>query len=173
MTRALASYGRTMRLPAYMVDAVNQLHRTHRRLLQTLGREPTSQEIGAVMGMSNEHIEEIILYSQKPTSFETLLDEEAKTTLGDLIEDPITSDLAEYVCKQSLKEAVQDALKNLSEREYQVVALRYGLDTGCKRTLQEVGKELGVTCERVRQIEARVLRKLQNSGPVKTLRDFL
>ncbi len=173
MTRALASYGRTMRLPAYMVETVNQLNRTHRRLLQTLGREPTIQELGEEMGMSSEHIEEIILYSQKPTSFEKLLDEEAKTTLGDFIEDPTTADLAEYVCRQSLKEAVQDALKNLSEREYQVMALRYGLDTGCKRTLQEVGEELGVTRERVRQIEARVLRKLQDPAHLRKLRDFL
>ncbi len=173
ITRALACSGRTIRMPAYMVELVNQLHRVHRSLLQTLGREPTAQEIGAELNMSATQVEEIIIYSQKPVSFEKLIDEEEKTTLGELIEDPTTVDLADYVCAQSLKEMIQETLKSLPEREYQVLSMRYGLDAAGRRTLREIGEELGVTRERVRQIETRVLRKLQEPGYLKKLRDYL
>ena len=173
VTRAIADQSRTIRIPVHMTEIMNKLQQVTRRLVQEYGREPTTQEIGDRMEVSPERVREIIQYFQVPTSLETPIGEEAESHLGDFIEDrntPGPSDAATY---QLLKEQIEDTLYTLSEREAQVLQLRFGLIDGRMRTLEEVGVVFGVTRERIRQIEAIALRKLRDPSRSKKLRDFL
>ncbi|MBI4322243.1 MAG: RNA polymerase sigma factor RpoD [Chloroflexi bacterium] len=173
ITRAIADQARTIRIPVHMVETINKLIRVSRRLLQELGREPTSEEIGDEMQISPEKVREIIKVSQEPVSLETPIGEEEDSHLGDFIEDQGTLPPAEAASHQLLKEQVEDVLDSLSHRERRVLQLRFGLDDGRSRTLEEVGKEFGVTRERIRQIEAKALRKLRHPSRSKKLKDYL
>ncbi|MGA7672346.1 MAG: RNA polymerase sigma factor RpoD [Nitrolancea sp.] len=173
ITRAIADQARTIRIPVHMVETINRLIRTSRRLQQELGREPTSDEIALDMGLPSDKIRDIMKISQEPVSLEMPIGEEEDSNLGDFIEDSkalAPSDAASLVV---LKEQVEDVLYSLSERERRVLELRFGLDDGRSRTLEEVGREFGVTRERIRQIEAKALRKLRHPTRSKKLRDFL
>ena len=173
ITRAIADQARTIRIPVHMVETINKLMRQHRRLLQEYGREPTPEEIGEAMEIGPEKVEEILKISQEPVSLETPIGEEEDSHLGDFIEDrnaPAPADAASF---QLLKEQVEDVLDTLSERESKVLQLRFGLEDGRSRTLEEVGREFGVTRERIRQIEAKALRKLRHPTRSRKLRDFL
>ena len=173
ITRAIADQARTIRIPVHMVETINKLMRQHRRLLQEYGREPSPEEIGMAMEVNPERVEEILKISQEPVSLETPIGEEEDSHLGDFIEDrgaPAPADAASY---QLLKEQLEDVLHTLTERESRVLQLRFGLDDGRSRTLEEVGREFGVTRERIRQIEAKALRKLRHPTRSKKLRDFL
>ena len=173
ITRAIADQARTIRIPVHMVETINKLLRESRRLVQEYGREPTSEEIGEGMEVTPERVREILKISQEPVSLETPIGEEEDSHLGDFIEDRNTlapSDAASY---QLLKEQVDDVLYTLSEREAKVLQLRFGLEDGRQRTLEEVGHDFGVTRERIRQIEAKALRKLRQPSRSKKLRDFL
>jgi RNA polymerase primary sigma factor len=173
ITRAIADQARTIRIPVHMVETINKLMRQHRRLLQEYGREPTPEEIGRAMEVMPEKVEEILKISQEPVSLETPIGEEEDSHLGDFIEDrsaPAPSDFASF---QLLKEQIQDVLDTLTDRESRVLQLRFGLEDGRSRTLEEVGREFGVTRERIRQIEAKALRKLRHPTRSRKLRDFL
>ena len=173
ITRAIADQARTIRIPVHMVETINRLIRTSRRLQQELGREPTSDEIAVDMGLPSDKIRDIMKISQEPVSLEMPIGEEEDSNLGDFIEDSkalAPSDAASLVV---LKEQVEDVLFSLSERERRVLELRFGLDDGRARTLEEVGQVFGVTRERIRQIEAKALRKLRHPTRSKKLRDFL
>ncbi|MEE8158543.1 MAG: RNA polymerase sigma factor RpoD, partial [Dehalococcoidia bacterium] len=173
ITRAIADQARTIRIPVHMVETINKLMRHHRRLLQDFGREPTPEEIGNIMELSPERVEEIIKISQEPVSLQTPIGEEEDSHLGDFIEDqsaPAPSDAASY---QLLKEQINDVLHTLTDRERRVLQLRFGLEDGRSRTLEEVGREFGVTRERIRQIEAKALRKLRHPTRSRRLKDFL
>jgi RNA polymerase primary sigma factor len=173
ITRAIADQARTIRIPVHMVETINRLIRASRRLQQELGREPTSDEIALDMGLSSDKIRDIMKISQEPVSLEMPIGEEEDSNLGDFIEDSkalAPSDAASLVV---LKEQVEAVLFSLSERERRVLELRFGLDDGRSRTLEEVGREFGVTRERIRQIEAKALRKLRHPTRSKKLRDFL
>ena len=173
ITRAIADQARTIRIPVHMVETINKLMRHHRRLLQDFGREPTPKEIGDIMELSPERVEEIIKISQEPVSLQTPIGEEEDSHLGDFIEDqsaPAPSDAASY---QLLKEQINDVLHTLTDRERRVLQLRFGLEDGRSRTLEEVGREFGVTRERIRQIEAKALRKLRHPTRSRRLKDFL
>jgi RNA polymerase primary sigma factor len=173
ITRSIADQARTIRIPVHMVETINKLLRVSRRLVQEFGREPTSEEIGKEMEMPAERVREILKISQEPISLATPLGEEEDSSLGDFIPDnntPAPSDAASY---QLLKEQVDDVLDSISERERRVLQLRFGLEDGRSRTLEEVGREFGVTRERIRQIEAKALRKLRHPTRSKKLRDFL
>ncbi len=173
ITRAIADQARTIRIPVHMVETINRLIRTSRRLQQELGREPTSDEIAVDMGLPSDKIRDIMKISQEPVSLEMPIGEEEDSNLGDFIEDSkalAPSDAASLVV---LKEQVESVLYSLSERERRVLELRFGLDDGRSRTLEEVGREFGVTRERIRQIEAKALRKLRHPTRSKKLRDFL
>ena len=173
ITRAIADQARTIRIPVHMVETINKLMRQHRRLLQEYGREPTPEEIGRALEVNPEKVEEIIKISQEPVSLETPIGEEEDSHLGDFIEDrsaPAPSDAASF---QLLKEQIQDVLDTLTDRESRVLQLRFGLEDGRSRTLEEVGREFGVTRERIRQIEAKALRKLRHPTRSRKLRDFL
>jgi RNA polymerase primary sigma factor len=156
-----------------MVETINKLMRTSRRLVQEYGREPTSEEIGRDMDVSPEKVREILKISQEPVSLETPIGEEEDNHLGDFIEDRGAVAPAEAASYQLLKEQVEDVLDTLNLRERRVLQLRFGLEDGRSRTLEEVGKEFGVTRERIRQIEAKALRKLRHPSRSKKLRDFL
>ncbi len=173
ITRAIADQARTIRIPVHMVETINKLMRQHRRLLQEYGREPTPEEIGLAMDIGPEKVEEILKISQEPVSLETPIGEEEDSHLGDFIEDRSTLAPAEAASYQLLKEQVDDVLFTLSEREARVLQLRFGLEDGRSRTLEEVGRDFGVTRERIRQIEAKALRKLRHPTRSKKLRDFL
>ncbi len=173
ITRAIADQARTIRIPVHMVETINRLIRTSRRLLQELGREPTSEEIAAEMEISPEKVREIIKVSQEPVSLETPIGEEDDSHLGDFIEDHAALAPADAASHQLLKEQVKDALGSLSQREQEVLRLRFGLDDGRSRTLEEVGKEFRVTRERIRQIEAKALRKLRHPSRSRRLKDYL
>ncbi|HEX7733580.1 MAG TPA: RNA polymerase sigma factor RpoD [Ktedonobacteraceae bacterium] len=173
ITRAIADQARTIRIPVHMVETINRLIRISRRLLQDLGREPTSEEIAAQMEISPEKVREIIKVSQEPVSLETPIGEEEDSHLGDFIEDHTALAPAEAASHQLLKEQVEDVLDSLTERERKVLQLRFGLDDGRSRTLEEVGKEFHVTRERIRQIEAKALRKLRHPSRSRTLKDYL
>ncbi|MBI2953971.1 MAG: RNA polymerase sigma factor RpoD [Chloroflexi bacterium] len=173
ITRAIADQARTIRIPVHMVETINKLIRISRRLLQELGREPTSEEIAEEMHISPEKVREIIKVSQEPVSLETPIGEEEDSHLGDFIEDHGALAPAEAASHQLLKEQVEDVLDSLSLRERRVLQLRFGLDDGRSRTLEEVGKEFGVTRERIRQIEAKALRKLRHPSRSKKLKDYL
>jgi RNA polymerase primary sigma factor len=173
ITRAIADQARTIRIPVHMVETINRLIRISRRLLQDLGREPTSEEIAEQMEISAEKVREIIKVSQEPVSLETPIGEEEDSHLGDFIEDHTALAPADAASHQLLKEQVEDVLDSLTERERKVLQLRFGLDDGRSRTLEEVGREFHVTRERIRQIEAKALRKLRHPSRSRKLKDYL
>ena len=173
ITRAIADQARTIRIPVHMVETINKLVRVSRRLVQEYGREPTSEEIGGGMDLPAERVREIIKVSQEPVSLETPIGEEEDSLLGDFVEDNNTPAPAEAATHQLLKETVEDVLSSLTLRERRVLQLRFGLEDGRSRTLEEVGREFGVTRERIRQIEAKALRKLRHPSRSKRLRDYL
>ena len=173
ITRAIADQARTIRIPVHMVETINKLMRQHRRLLQEYGREPTPEEIGLAMEIGPEKVEEILKISQEPVSLETPIGEEEDSHLGDFIEDRNALAPADAASFQLLKEQVGEVLHTLTEREARVLQLRFGLEDGRSRTLEEVGREFGVTRERIRQIEAKALRKLRHPTRSRKLRDFL
>jgi RNA polymerase primary sigma factor len=173
ITRAIADQARTIRIPVHMVDTINKLIRISRRLLQEYGREPTAEEIGMEMELPPDKVREIMKVAQTPVSLETPIGEEEDSNLGDFIPDELgeaPSDAASY---QMLRESMEDVLGSLSEREREVLRLRFGLDDGRSRTLEEVGKQFNVTRERIRQIEAKALRKLRHPSRSRKLRDYL
>ncbi|WP_047154960.1 RNA polymerase sigma factor RpoD [Aneurinibacillus tyrosinisolvens] len=173
ITRAIADQARTIRIPVHMVETINKLIRVSRQLLQELGREPSPEEIAEKMDLTPEKVREIMKIAQEPVSLETPIGEEDDSHLGDFIEDQdalAPSDAAAY---ELLKEQLEDVLDTLTEREENVLRLRFGLDDGRTRTLEEVGKVFGVTRERIRQIEAKALRKLRHPSRSKRLKDFL
>ncbi len=173
ITRAIADQARTIRIPVHMVETINRLVRTQRELLQKLGREPTSEEVGAALEITAERVREIIKISQEPVSLEMPIGEEEDSHLGDFIEDHKIVAPEDGAASDLLKEQMHSVLGSLSEREREVLALRYGLEDGNSRTLEEVGRRFGVTRERIRQIEAKALRKLRHPSKSKQLRDFL
>ena len=173
ITRAIADQARTIRIPVHMVETINKLIRVSRQLLQELGREPTPEEIAAELKMPEERVREILKISQEPVSLETPIGEEEDSHLGDFIQDdnvPVPADAAAFTL---LKEQLGEVLSTLTEREQKVLRLRFGLDDGRARTLEEVGKEFNVTRERIRQIEAKALRKLRHPSRSRKLRDYL
>ena len=173
ITRAIADQARTIRIPVHMVETINKLIRVSRQLLQELGREPTPEEIAEEMDMNVERVREILKISQEPVSLETPIGEEEDSHLGDFIQDdnvPVPADAAAFTL---LKEQLIEVLGTLTEREQKVLRLRFGLDDGRARTLEEVGKEFNVTRERIRQIEAKALRKLRHPSRSRTLKDYL
>jgi len=173
ITRAIADQARTIRIPVHMVETINKLIRESRKLLQELGREPTSDEIAQKMDLAPEKVREIIKVSQEPVSLETPIGEEEDSHLGDFIEDAGAMAPQEAASHQLLKEQVEDVLASLTLRERKVLQLRFGLEDGRTRTLAEVGKEFGVTRERIRQIEAKALRKLRHPSRSRKLKDYL
>ena len=173
ITRAIADQARTIRIPVHMVETINKLIRVSRQLLQELGREPSPEEIAEEMNMPAERVREILKISQEPVSMETPIGEEEDSHLGDFIEDdnvPAPADAAAFTL---LKEQLVEVLGTLTEREQKVLRLRFGLDDGRARTLEEVGKEFNVTRERIRQIEAKALRKLRHPSRSRKLKDYL
>ena len=173
ITRAIADQARTIRIPVHMVETINKLIRVSRQLLQELGREPTPEEIAEQMNMPVERVREILKISQEPVSLETPIGEEEDSHLGDFIQDdnvPVPADAAAFTL---LKEQLMEVLGTLTEREQKVLRLRFGLDDGRARTLEEVGKEFNVTRERIRQIEAKALRKLRHPSRSRKLKDYL
>ena len=173
VTRAIADQGRTIRVPVHMVETINKLLRVSRRLVQENGREPTADEIGEGMEISAERVKEILKVAQPPVSLETPIGEEGDSHLGDFIEDRSALAPSEAASHQLLKEQVADVLYTLNDREARVLQLRFGLEDGRGRTLEEVGRVFGVTRERIRQIEAKALRKLRHPSRSRKLRDFL
>ena len=173
ITRAIADQARTIRIPVHMVETINKLIRVNRQLVQEYGRDPRPDEIAREMGVSEEKVREIIKIAQEPVSLETPIGEEDDSHLGDFIEDQDAPAPAEAVAATLLKEQLMDVLNSLTPREAKVLRLRYGLDDGKARTLEEVGKEFNVTRERIRQIEAKALRKLRHPSRSKRLKDFL
>jgi RNA polymerase primary sigma factor len=173
ITRAIADQARTIRIPVHMVETINRYVRTSRRLLQDLGREPTAEEIGAEMQITAEKVREIMKVSQEPVSLETPIGEEDDSHLGDFIEDRQALPPLEAATNQILKEQVGEVLDTLTRREQDVLRLRYGLVDGRSRTLEEVGREFRVTRERIRQIEAKALRKLRHPSRSRRLKDYL
>ena len=173
ITRALADQARTIRIPVHMVETMNKLTQTSRKLQQELGREPTVEELAAVMHLTPDRVNEIRQMCMEPVSLESPVGEEDDSHLGDFIEDDTGSQPAEAVSQAMLRQQLMDILDTLSPREAKVLRLRYGLDDGRPRTLEEVGKEFNVTRERVRQIEAKALRKIRNPNRSSKLRDFL
>ena len=173
ITRAIADQARTIRIPVHMVETINKLIRVSRQLLQELGREPTPEEIAAELDMPVERVREILKISQEPVSLETPIGEEEDSHLGDFIQDdnvPVPADAAAFTL---LKEQLIEVLGTLTEREQKVLRLRFGMNDGRARTLEEVGKEFDVTRERIRQIEAKALRKLRHPSRSRKLRDYL
>lgn len=173
ITRAIADQARTIRIPVHMVETINKLIRIQRQLLQDLGREPTPEEIGAEMDLTPEKVREILKIAQEPVSLETPIGEEDDSHLGDFIEDYDATSPADHAAYELLKEQLESVLETLTDREENVLRLRFGLDDGRTRTLEEVGKVFGVTRERIRQIEAKALRKLRHPSRSKQLKDFL
>lgn len=173
ITRAIADQARTIRIPVHMVETINKLIRVSRQLLQELGREPTPEEIAVEMNIPEERVREILKISQEPVSLETPIGEEEDSHLGDFIQDdnvPVPADAAAFTL---LREQLEEVLGTLTEREQKVLKLRFGLDDGRQRTLEEVGKEFNVTRERIRQIEAKALRKLRHPSRSRKLKDYL
>ena len=173
ITRASADQARTIRIPVHMVETINKLIRVSRQLLQDLGREPTPEEIAAELKMPEERVREILKISQEPVSLETPIGEEEDSHLGDFIQDDNVPVPAEAATFTLLREQLSEVLADLTEREQRVLRLRFGLDDGRARTLEEVGQEFGVTRERIRQIEAKALRKLRHPSRSRKLKDFL
>lgn len=173
ITRAIADQARTIRIPVHMVETINKLVRVQRQLLQDLGREPTPEEIGAEMDLSTEKVREILKIAQEPVSLETPIGEEDDSHLGDFIEDEGAMSPEMFTSSALLREQLEDVLDTLTDREENVLRLRFGLDDGNIRTLEQVGKVFGVTRERIRQIEAKALRKLRHPSRSNQLKDFL
>lgn len=173
ITRAIADQARTIRIPVHMVETINKLIRVSRQLLQQLGREPAPEEIAEAMEISVERVREIMKIAQEPVSLETPIGEEEDSHLGDFIEDQDAPAPAEAASFMLLKEQLEEVLDTLTEREERVLRLRFGLDDGRARTLEEVGQNFGVTRERIRQIEAKALRKLRHPSRSRKLKDFL
>jgi len=173
ITRAIADQARTIRIPVHMVETINKLIRVSRQLLQELGRDPSPEEIAREMNISEEKVREIMKIAQEPVSLETPIGEEEDSHLGDFIEDHDARAPAEEASFTLLREQLDDVLKTLTEREQRVLRLRFGLDDGRARTLEEVGQKFGVTRERIRQIEAKTLRKLRHPSRSKKLKDYL
>ena len=173
ITRAIADQARTIRIPVHMVETINKVTRVSRDLLQKLGREPLPEEVGEVMGLPKERVQEIMKIAQEPVSLETPIGEEEDSHLGDFIQDdnvPVPADAAAFTL---LKEQLEEVLGTLTEREQKVLTLRFGLEDGRARTLEEVGREFNVTRERIRQIEAKALRKLRHPSRSRKLKDYL
>ena len=173
ITRAIADQARTIRVPVHMVETINKLARVQRQLTQELNREPTDDEIAKKLGITVEKVREVYKISQDPVSLETPIGEEDDSHLGDFIKDERTMGPEEYATVEMLKEALRGVLATLTEREEKVLRLRFGLDDGQCRTLEEVGQIFGVTRERIRQIEAKALRKLRHPSRSRKLKDFL
>ena len=173
ITRAIADQARTIRIPVHMVETINKLIRVSRQLLQELGREPTPEEIAEELDMPVERVREILKISQEPVSLETPIGEEEDSHLGDFIQDDNVPVPAEAAAQTLLKEQLDEVLDTLTEREQKVLRLRFGMNDGRARTLEEVGKEFDVTRERIRQIEAKALRKLRHPSRSRKLRDYL
>ena len=172
ITRAIADQARTIRIPVHMVETINKLIRVNRQLAQELGRDPTPAEIAKEMGISESKVREIIKIAQEPVSLETPIGEEEDSHLGDFIEDENAPAPAEVASNAMMREQLQEVLHTLTPREEKVIRLRFGLEDGQAHTLEEVGKEFNVTRERIRQIEARALRKIRHPGRSKKLRDY-
>ncbi|MGN1025949.1 MAG: RNA polymerase sigma factor RpoD, partial [Faecousia sp.] len=173
ITRAIADQARTIRIPVHMVETINRVVRTAHSMVQTLGREPTSEEIAREMHMDVNKVEEILKISQEPVSLETPIGEEEDSHLGDFLPDEEASQPAEAASYTLLREQLEEVLRTLTPREEQVLRMRFGLTDGKTHTLEEVGKEFDVTRERIRQIESKALRKLRHPSRSKKLRDFL
>lgn len=173
ITRAIADQARTIRVPVHMVETINKLSRFQRQLTLELNREPTDEELAAKMGMSPEKIREVIKIAQDPVSLETPIGEEEDSHLGDFVPDENNMSPEDFTIHEMLKEEISDVLLTLTEREEQVLRLRFGLDDGSSKTLEEVGQMFGVTRERIRQIEAKALRKLRHPSRSRKLKDFL
>ncbi|GGH85010.1 RNA polymerase primary sigma factor [Pullulanibacillus pueri] len=173
ITRAIADQARTIRIPVHMVETINKLIRVQRQMLQDLGREPSPEEIGKEMELPPDKVREILKIAQEPVSLETPIGEEDDSHLGDFIEDQDAQAPSDAAAYELLKEQLEDVLDTLTDREENVLRLRFGLDDGRTRTLEEVGKVFGVTRERIRQIEAKALRKLRHPSRSKQLKDFL
>ena len=173
ITRAIADQARTIRIPVHMVETINKVKKTNSLLLHRNGREPTAEEIAAELGMSIEKVREILRVAQEPVSLETPIGEEEDSHLGDFIPDEDALAPADAASQLLLKEALNAVLKTLTPREAKVLTLRFGLEDGHPKTLEEVGAEFNVTRERIRQIEAKALRKLRHPQRSKKLRDFL
>lgn len=173
ITRAIADQARTIRIPVHMVETINKLVRIQRQLVQDLGREPSPEEIGEQMELSADKVRDILKIAQEPVSLETPIGEEDDSHLGDFIEDDGATSPAEYTAFALLREQLEEVLDTLTDREENVLRLRFGLDDGNVRTLEQVGKVFGVTRERIRQIEAKALRKLRHPSRSKQLKDFL
>ena len=173
VTRSIADQGRTIRVPVHMIENINKLISIQKHLIHELGRDPTSEEIAEVMDIDVEKVENIMKIAQKPVSLETPIGEEEDTELGSFIEDNLIQTPAEATAHVMLKEQLLEVLDTLSEREQQVLRLRFGIDDGRTRTLEEVGKVFDVTRERIRQIESKAIRKLKHPSRSKKLKDFL
>jgi RNA polymerase primary sigma factor len=173
ITRAIADQARTIRIPVHMVETINKLIRISRQLVQRLGREPTAEEIAAEMEISSDRVEEIQRIAQEPVSLETPIGEEEDSQLGDFLEDKEMPNPEEVAASMILREQLEEMLADLSEREREVLRLRFGLEDGHAHTLEDVGKRFGVTRERIRQIEAKALRKLRHPSRSRRLKDFL
>jgi RNA polymerase primary sigma factor len=172
ITRALADQARTIRIPVHMVETINRLVKISRQLLQELGRDPSVEEIAKEMSLSADKVREVMKIAQEPISLETPIGAEEDSHLGDFIEDPEAVAPAEAASVTMLKQKMGDVLRNLTDRERKVLVLRFGLEDGHQRTLEEVGQEFGVTRERIRQIEAKALRKLRHPSRGKALKDY-
>lgn len=173
ITRAIADQARTIRVPVHMVETINKLSRYQRQLTLELNREPTDEELAKKMGMSPDKVREVIKIAQDPVSLETPIGEEEDTHLGDFVPDESNMSPEDFTIHEMLKEEIGDVLLTLTEREEQVLRLRFGLDNGSPKTLEEVGQMFGVTRERIRQIEAKALRKLRHPSRSRKLKDFL
>ena len=173
ITRAIADQARTIRIPVHMVESINKVHRIQRQMLQELEREPTVEELALKVDMPETRVREILRISQDPLSLDSPVGEEDDSNLADFIEDAQAEAPADAAARKMLNEAVLEALSELNEREQQVVRLRFGLEDGQARTLEEVGKQFGVTRERIRQIESKTLAKLRHPHRSQKLRDYL
>ena len=173
ITRAVADQARTIRIPVHMVETINKLVRVQRQLVQELSREPSPEEVADRMGIPVEKVQQIQKIAQEPISLEAPVGEEEDSSLGDFISDPTALDPYEYTAQEMLKKELNEVLQGLTDREEKVLRMRFGLLDGRQRTLEEVGKEFGVTRERIRQIEAKALRKLKHPSRSRKLRDFM
>ena len=173
ITRAIADQARTIRIPVHMVETINKLVREQRNLLQELGQDPTPEQIAERMDMTPDKVREILKIAQEPVSLETPIGEEDDSHLGDFIEDEVIENPVDYTTRVVLREQLDEVLDTLTDREENVLRLRFGLDDGKMRTLEDVGKVFNVTRERIRQIEAKALRKLRHPSRSKQLRDFI